>query len=192
MRSTLRMMMMAALMLLLPAAIQAQVFTPTFMSPRALNDLGGYLSDGPGDWALEGIWRGGPLGLRVGFVDGAADDLLSVGGELRSPLVLPDVPLGLLFTAGAQALVGDADAFGFQAGLSAGYTFTPEGVAITPYIHPRAALVNGFGPEDDLDFEVLADLGADVELANNVIIRLGINLSDELGSDWGIGVALRR
>ena len=49
-------MLMALLLAAPPAA--AQVFTPTFTSPRLVDDLGIYLSDGPGDLALEGIWRG--------------------------------------------------------------------------------------------------------------------------------------
>lgn len=168
----------------------AQVFTPTFTSPRLLNELGVYVSDGPGDLAVEGIWRGGPLGLRVGFVD-AAGGLLSVGAELRSPIYVPDAPLGLAFTAGAQGLFGDANGAGVQAGLSAGYTFMSPGLAITPYLHPRIGAVNGLGGSDDWDFEVMADVGLDLEFAPNLLVRLGISLGD-VGSDWGVGVGWRR
>ena len=38
-------------------ALEAQVFTPTFMAPRSSSDVGIYLSDGPGDFSVEGIWR---------------------------------------------------------------------------------------------------------------------------------------
>src|SRR5687768_14179284 len=65
-------------------AADAQVFTPSYQSPVVMNDLGVYLSDGPGDLAVEGIWRGGPLGLRLGYVD-AADGLLSLGADARMP-----------------------------------------------------------------------------------------------------------
>lgn len=168
---------------------QAQVFTPTFMSPRLTNDLGIYISDF-GDLGIEGIWRGGPLGLRVGLID-AGDDLLSVGGEFRHPIALVGAPLSLAFTAGAQGLIGDADAFGFQGGLTAGYTFLTPGMAFTPYIHPRIAFVDGFAEEDDFETEVLAEVGADFEFSPRIILRFGANLSD-VGADWGIGLAWRR
>ena len=173
------------------AAARAQVFTPTYMSPILLNDLGAYLSDGPGDLTVEGIWRGGPLGLRVGFVDTDGDDLLSVGGELRSPIALATAPLGLAFTAGAQGLIGDADAVGLQVGLSAGYRFLSPGLALTPYLHPRVAFINGFARDDDFESDVLADVGVDVEIPENLVFRLGLGLSDET-ADWGIGLAWRR
>jgi hypothetical protein len=170
---------------------RAQVFTPTFQSPRLTNDIGVYLSDAdPGDLSIEGIWRGGPLGLRVGLVD-AGDDLLSIGGELRSPLLLAGAPVSLAFTAGAQALIGDAEAFGVQGGLSAGYTFNSPGLAVTPYIHPRIGLINGFAEDDDLEIEVMADVGVDVEFAPRFILRFGANLGD-VGADWGIGLAWRQ
>jgi hypothetical protein len=168
----------------------AQVFTPTFTSPRLLNEVGIYVSDGPGALAAEGLWRSGPLGLRVGFVD-SRGGLLSVGAELRNPLPGAAAPLGLAFTAGAQGLIGDQSAVGLQAGLSAGYTFRGQGLAFTPYLHPRVGLVDGLGGTERLNFEVLADVGADVEFYNNLLVRLGLKL-DDLGSSWGIGLGVRR
>lgn len=169
---------------------EAQVFTPTFTSPRLTNDLGIYLNDGPGDLGVEGIWRGGPLGLRVGYMD-VFDGLLTIGGELRNPLPMTGAPLGLAFVAGAQGALGDNGGVGVQAGLSAGYTFIGSGMAVTPYIHPRIGLVNNIGPSDDMEVEVLADLGFDLEFSNNLILRFGGNLGN-IGSNWGIGLAWRQ
>ena len=45
--------------------------------------------------------------------------------------------------------------------------------------------------EVDLRLEALADVGADIEFYNNVLIRFGVAL-DDVGSDWGIGFAIRR
>jgi hypothetical protein len=165
----------------------AQVFTPSYQAPVVMNDLGIYLSDGPGDMALEGIWRGGPLGLRIGFVD-AGDDLLSLGGEVRVPVT---APIDVAFTAAAQGLIGDVDAIGVQGGLSIGQRFVNPGVALTPYIHPRIALIDSGAATDDFEAELLAELGLDAEFASNLILRLSIGLSDE-SPDVGIGLAWRR
>lgn len=176
----------AAALVLSAGAAGAQVFTPSFQSPVVMDDLGIYLSDGPGDMALEGIWRNGPVGLRVGYVD-AADGLLSLGGEVRVPLT---APLDVAFTAGAQGLVGDVDALGLQAGVTLGHRFVNPGVALTPYIHPRIALIDNF-VTDGFETEVLAELGLDAEFANNLILRLSIGISDET-PDVGLGLAWRR
>jgi hypothetical protein len=169
-------------------AADAQVFTPSYQAPVVMNDLGIYLSDGPGDMALEGIYRSGPLGLRIGFVD-AAEDLLSLGGEVRMPL--ESTPVDVAFTAGAQGLIGDFDAIGVQGGLSIGKRFVNPGVALTPYIHPRIALIDGLATDDDFEAELLADLGLDAEFASNLILRLSIGLSDDT-PDVGVGLAWRR
>jgi hypothetical protein len=168
--------------------VEAQVFTPSYQAPVVMNDLGIYLSDGPGDLALEGIYRAGPIGLRVGFVD-AAEDLISIGGEFRSPIQA--APIDLAFTAGAQGLIGDFDAIGLQAGLSIGDRFVTPGVALTPYIHPRIALIDGLATDDDFEAELLAELGLDAEFSTNLILRLSVGLSDE-SPDVGIGFAWRR
>ncbi|CAN5630301.1 hypothetical protein BH23GEM3_BH23GEM3_23090 [soil metagenome] len=176
--------------LVLVGNVGAQVFTPTFTSPRLLNEVGVTVSDGPGNLTFEGIWRGGPLGLRLGFVDGRGG-LISVGGELRSPVQITGAPMGLAFTAAAQGLLGDENAVGAHAGLSAGYTFTGNGLAITPYLHPRIGLVNNLGEGDELELQLLADLGTDVEFWNNILVRVGVKL-DDVGSSWGIGLGWRR
>ena len=170
------------------ASAEAQVFTPSYQSPVVMNDIGVYLSDGPGDMALEGIWRSGPLGLRLGYVDADPDGLLSVGGEVRVPLT---APIDIAFTAGAQGIIGDVDALGLQAGLSLGQRFVNPGIALTPYIHPRIALIDGFAPDDDWETELLAELGLDAEFSQNLILRLSVGLSDDT-PDVGVGLAWRR
>jgi hypothetical protein len=179
----------AAALVLCANDADAQVFTPSYQAPVVMNDLGIYLSDGPGDLALEGIWRQGPVGLRVGYVDLEPDGLLSVGGEVRTPL--QGAPIDIAFTAGAQGLIGDVDAIGLQAGLSIGHRFVNPGLALTPYIHPRVALIDGFGQDDEFETELLAELGVDAEFSQNLIFRLSVGLSDET-PDVGLGLAWRR
>lgn len=168
-------------------AAEAQVFTPSYQAPVVMNDVGVYLSDGPGELALEGIWRGGPVGLRVGFVD-AGDDLLSLGGEVRVPM---PAPIDVAFTAAAQGLIGEQDAIGVQGGVSIGQRFVNPGVALTPYVHPRIALIDGLATDDEFGAELLAELGLDAEFASNLILRVSVGLTDD-SPNVGVGLAWRR
>jgi hypothetical protein len=184
-------LVLAAALTAAPAS--AQVFTPSYMAPRSSSDIGIYLSDGPGDFAIEGIWRraGGSwdLGLRGGLAD-TRDLGILLGAELRNPL-RTGAPLDLAVTGHAQGLIiPDADSgAGFLAGLSIGYTFESPDISFTPYLHPRAGIIAGFGA-DDLDLELLADLGFDVRINQSLELRFGIAFED-MGADWGIGLAWR-
>lgn len=178
---------------LFATAASAQVFTPTFQPPRGGGNLGLYLSDlEGGDFALEGIFRQGgrpyDLGFRIGVADVGDDAGLMLGADLRNPLALGTAPLDFAFTLGAQGIFGDASGFGFQGGLSIGSTFRGQGFNFTPYIHPRLALVNDLRGNDNLNLDVLADVGFDFAFPN-LVFRVGVNLG--AGSDWGIGVAFR-
>jgi hypothetical protein len=168
----------------------AQVFTPTYMAPRGGSELGFYISDGPGDFALEGIWRRGSgsydLGLRAGLAD-TEDLTFLVGGELRNPLSV-GAPIDLAVTGAAQGAFGDVSGGGFLVGLTIGHTFAVDELAFTPYVHPRAGLVEGFG-SDGFDLELLADLGLDVRIGSNLELRFGFGIDS--GADWGIGLAWR-
>lgn len=173
----------------------AQVFTPTFMTPRVSNDLGVYYSD-LGDFALEAIARanfgGSNLGFRGGVVEpqGEGDMAITLGGEFRSPMTLRNAPIDLSFIAGVQALIGDADAIGLQGGVSIGHTFVSPGLTVTPYAAPRIALHNA-NQDDDFEADVLLDLGIDASFSPNVSVRFGAGLGDPQ-ADWGIGLSWRR
>lgn len=175
--------------LVMAGVAQAQVFTPTYTSPRLVNEFGVNVSDQPGNVAVEGLWRGGPMGLRVGYAD-TVDGLFTIGGELRNAIPVAGAPLGLAFTAGAQGMFGDDNAYGLQTGLSAGYTIAGNGVTLTPYLHPRVGLIRDFGV-DDFEVRALADAGVDVEFYNNLLVRVGANLSD-VGAGWGVGLGWRQ
>ena len=87
-----------AAVVLAAAPARAQVFTLPFPSTERGSDIGIYLSDGPGDLAIEGIWRrpfaSGDLGLRAGFADVGKGDLL-LGADWRQPLALGTAPIDL-------------------------------------------------------------------------------------------------
>ncbi|HEX6367955.1 MAG TPA: hypothetical protein VF006_03415 [Longimicrobium sp.] len=180
-------------------AAQAQVYSPPFMSPTPTSDFGVYVSD-LGDVAIEGIWRrltrGGDIGLRAGYAD-IGEGALMLGIELRNPVVLAGAPIGLAFTAGAQGLIGDDPRVGGQVGFVAGQALPAGTFTVTPYIHPRLAVVaspggddsNGLQEDDDVDLDVRADIGADFDFASNVSLRFDINLAE--GASFGLGLAWR-
>jgi hypothetical protein len=171
---------------------RAQVFTPTFQSTERSSDIGIYLSDGPGELAVEGIWRRafgtGDLGLRAGFAD-LGDGEILLGADWRQPLALGTQPVDVGLTFGGQAALGDVDVIGLQAGLVFGHTFVQEGLHVTPYVHPRLAFTGDLGGDGN-ELDVLADIGADFRFAPNLVLRVGVNIGD--GADWGIGLAWRR
>jgi len=189
--------------LALPAALlagtaQAQVYSPPFMSPVPGSDFGVYVSD-VGELGIEGIWRrvsrGGDIGLRAGYAD-RGDGALMLGIEMRNPVVLAGAPIGLAFTAGAQGIIGENPLVGGQVGFSAGQPLPAGTFTVTPYIHPRLAVLaspggddNGLEEDDDIELDVLADIGADVSFASGVSLRIDFNLAD--GASWGLGLAWR-
>ena len=183
----------AAAAVLGTTSVQAQVFTPTFQSTARGSDIGLYLSDGPGELALEGIWRRnfgtGDLGLRAGFAD-VGDGALLLGVDWRQPLNLQTDPLDLALTLGAQGAFGAGTGLGGQVGLAIGHTFAESGLRITPYIHPRVGIVADLGQGGETELDVMADVGVDLDFTPNLSVRFGANLGD--GADWGIGLALRR
>lgn len=170
--------------------VAAQVFTPTFQGPRTGNDIGVYVLDF-GDPGVEAVFRRpmarvSDLGLRIGAADLESATALFLGADFRSPLQLQGAsPVALAVTLGAQAILLEAEAWGIQGGVSAGYTFQSPGLSLTPYLHPRLALRD---VADEQELELLADFGVDVGLTPDLDLRLGVNL----GADWGLGLAFRR
>lgn len=179
----------AALLVMTAAPLSSQVFTPSYMAPQPGSDLGIYVSDGPGNFAIEGIMRrhfgGHDLGFRLGVAGGGNATLL-LGGEYRMPLLF-DAPLDFAFTAGAQAMLGGQSGAGLLGGLSVGARLPTTGLAITPYLHPRVGVVSRDPGGHDL--EVLADVGVDFGFPN-LIFRLGFGFGDPTAS-WGMGFAWR-
>ncbi len=127
-------------------------------------------------WAPRRHWQ-----LDAGLIDRKGSDNLSVfvGGGIGQEIARAngDQPLDLLFTAGAGAAFGGGyTLLRIPVGVSLGHTFDLEqGMAITPYVHPRASVDvagsggrnNGSRSEVSLNF----DLGVNFQVNSQFAVR---------------------
>jgi hypothetical protein len=72
-----------------------------------------------------------------------------------------------------------------------GHRFTGDGVTFLPYVTPRVVLDaflgdEGEGNDDDLDLELAVDLGLDLRLTPQFLIRFGGTIGDRDGVAIGL------
>jgi hypothetical protein len=174
---------------------------PSFFSPNALDEVGLYLSRVGGQTTgLSGIWRQSGnlnLGVRagVGDLDKAGESVL-VGAEFYGALssLLPRELAGS-WVLGAGAVFSDSyTLFSIPLGATVGLLLGSGRVQIVPYIHPRISLdieaVDLDGDEQTITTSRVAlDIGADVNVGQRAILRLGASLIER--DALGMGLALR-
>lgn len=127
-------------------------------------------------WAPRKHWQ-----LDAGLIDRKGSDNLSlfVGGGIGLEIARAegDQPLDLLFTAGGGAAFGGGFTLvRIPVGVSIGHTFDLEqGMAITPYVHPRASLdlASGGGRNGESQSEVSLnfDLGVNFQVNSQFAVR---------------------
>ena len=202
-----RLLAAAAALAVVPAgeaAAQAAnypAFQPPMIVEREFN-----FGVGDGDYGTSVVfqWREGwssvsQLSLDVGILDPDSDDAdvqLLLGGGFARQLTRAsqDMPLDMLFTAGAYLSVSDPVRFQIPVGLSVGHRFELDGqFAITPFVHPRVALeyCGDCGGESETDLGVMFDIGGDFEIGRNLSLRAGIVLGDDSREAIGISLAWR-
>jgi hypothetical protein len=100
--------------LICASSLAAQIYTPSYASPRSMGDFGVYVADGPGNFSLEGILRSGLGAYDFGFRGGVAtgvgpgdDTYALVGVDMRNPFTITGAPLDFAFTAAFQGMIGD-------------------------------------------------------------------------------------
>lgn len=193
-----------------PGAAGAQVLNyPAFQPPTVVGrEYTGGVSNGEDITTIVFQWREGLSSVSQFSFDGGLADLggdsdieLVLGGAYARQLAREsrDLPLDILFTAGAYAGVGEVTLFRVPVGVSVGHRFPLEGdLAITPYLHPRVSLdYRGEyqGVESDTDLGVLFDLGADFEVSPRLSLRLAFTFGGEEafggGNAVGFGLAWR-
>lgn len=148
----------------------------------------------------EGVSAVSQFSLDVGFMDPGNDGdvKLLLGGGFARQLTrsTTDMPLDLLFTAGAYIAATDPTFFQVPVGVVVGHRFPLEGqLAITPYVHPRVALEYcddcGRGGDSETDLGVAFDLGVDFEVSRQLALRAGIVLGDDNREAVGFSLAWR-
>ena len=181
-----------------PAIAHAQASnSPSMQVPTAsTRDYTAAVSSGAGTTALF-QWREGwqprrHWQLEAGLTDRKGSDALSlfVGGSIGQEITRArgDQPLDVLFTAGAgAALGGGATVVRIPVGVSFGHTFALEqGMAITPYVHPRASLdwASGGGASGGSQSEVSLnfDVGVNFQVNAQFAVRAAAAFT---GSDLG-------
>lgn len=197
--------------LAVPMSGAAQVAwdSPFHMGSGLTDGLGIHLVnfDFPGDDGLGAMltWRGNPvpggLGVRVGLAEGFDGDLAGFGGvDFSGYLVQQDAdfPMDLTWGLGAGVGVGDFALFSFPATLVLGRGFDADGVRFIPYIGPRVVLDAYAGRDDpppgverdDLDLDIVMDLGTDIVVSPDLAIRFGASIGERPHEAFSIGVVL--
>ncbi len=146
-------------------------------------------------------WReqvGAPnqLSLDAGLADPDrphSDAMVFVGGQYARQLARSsaEMPLDFLFTFGAYLAAGDYRLFRMPVGVSVGHRFDlGDGMALTPYVHPRVSVDVRSGRGDNSDLNVDFDLGGSFEITRSLAVRAGVLLTGSEGWDDGFGISL--
>ena len=191
-----------------PGAVGAQALNyPTFQPPTIVGrEYAGGVSDGEGITSIVFQWREGlssvsQFSFDAGLADfegGDGDVKFMLGGAYGRQLTrsTADLPLDMLFTAGAYIALTDPTIFRVPVGVSIGHRFPLEGnLALTPYLHPRVSLdyCSECGPEGDgdTDLGVLFDLGLDFEVSPRLSLRGTVVFGSDENNALGFGLAWR-
>lgn len=179
------------------ASAQVAWDAPSLMAPGAPAGWGIHLVDGdPGDeLGVFAAWRGAPapvgLGFRVGLAEGRQDDLAIFGGLDVSGALhrgRGEVPLDVIWFAGAGAGIDDGVLLSFPGGISLGWAFQEDQVAFRPYVAPKIVLDAFLDDEvdDDLELGAALEIGLDLAFRQGWGIRAGASVGDRDAVSVGV------
>jgi hypothetical protein len=183
---------------LVPGRGEAQVAwdSPMLMPPGVGDGFGIFLVDVEGgSLGAMVTWRAPAwnFGVRGGVAERGEDVGIFAGLDVNGVLTrsTPDFPLDIDWVFGAGLGVEDGVRISAPLGLSVGHQFTGDGVTFLPYVTPRIVLDAFLGDEDsgrddDLDLELAVDLGLDLRLTQQFLIRFGGTVGDRDGVAIGL------
>jgi hypothetical protein len=179
-----------------PAHGQLSWETPTLYAPGAPAGLGIFLMEPwpSGGIGVMGTYRSAPvpsgLGFRAGVGEDFSDDIAFFGGvDLGGTVTRAsgEVPIDVLWMAGAGLGVGDDVLLSFPLGLSIGARLDADAATFVPYAVPRLVLdaclgddpFRGLcGNDDDIGLDIAVDLGVDLAFDSRWLIRFAATLGD--------------
>ncbi len=177
---------------------------PSFQAPTIVQrEYAVGVADGDHVTSAVFQWREGwspvsQLSFDIGVADPDYGDVkLLIGGGYSHLLnrSSDDLPLDLLLTAGAYAALSGPTLFSVPVGVSVGHRFDLDnGLALTPYIHPRLALSyhSGYkGGSSDSDMDVVFDLGANFEVSPRLSLRAAFVFGGDRNDAIGFALAWR-
>ena len=196
MRQTLRLLIACTLLTLAASQAQAQARwdSPFLVSPRPAPGLGLFLVDlhGAGVGVLV-TWLPSPTswGFRAGLAERSGPDegiAVVAGADVSVALTrsTSDMPLDIDAVLGIGAGIGDDLIISIPLGLSIGHTFAGQGATFTPYATPRVVVDARFGDGENMDLDFAVDLGLDLRIQPNWLIRFGGTIGDREAIAIGI------
>ncbi|HET9441332.1 MAG TPA: hypothetical protein VFO52_14240 [Longimicrobiales bacterium] len=168
-------------------------------APRGLGVLAASYAAAPGDgWGAVLTWRSADaptgLGLRLAAGRGRAGENAIGGGIEASGWIARSAqafPLDMIWTTGIGGSYGRSGQIALPMGIAAGRAFGGQGnVWFNPYGSARAIIegrMGGGAPDDELDFQLATEIGANLSFDRNrrFILRTALALGDR--SAFAIG-----
>ena len=195
MRGTVKFLFTGLLLTIAASEVKAQAWDSPFLaSPRPAPGLGLFLVDlhGAGVGAMV-TWLPSATswGFRGGIAERAGPDgglALFAGADVSAALTraTSEMPLDIDAVLGVGAGVGDDLIISVPVGLSVGHTFTGQGATFTPYATPRIVVNARFGEGENLDLDFTVDLGLDLRIQPNWMVRFGGSIGDREAIAIGI------
>lgn len=188
-----------AAVLAVPGTAAAQIAwdSPWLLPPRPPDGFGLFLVDvAGGELGVMGMFRSPSynFGIRAGLAEARNDDLGVFGGlDFNGALTrsTEEFPLDIDWLVGVGVGIVDGALISAPAGLTLGHEFEGDGVGFLPFISPRVVLdacldCGGRNDDNDLTLDFAADIGLDLRITRNFLVRFGATLGDRDGVGIGL------
>jgi hypothetical protein len=180
-----------------PAQAQIAWESPMLLPPKAPDGFGLFLLDVQGgDLGFMGMWRSPTygFGLRAGIADARDNDIGVFGGvDFSGELTrsTEEFPIDIDWVGGVGIGIVHGALISAPLGLTLGHEFVGDDVGFNPYLTPRVVLdacldCGRRGDDNDLNLGFAVDIGLDLRLTTNFLVRFGATLGDREGVAIGL------